>query len=65
MTVTHTGIPQNITDAQDDVIEYPMNGWRGRLGFLKIGQTGLQYSMEEMQMQYGLDPNAPSSGLRR
>lgn len=64
-TTNNTCTTQNIANLQDDVLEYSLNGWRGRLGYITIGQTGLQFALEEMQVQYQIDPNSPVSGVRR
>jgi hypothetical protein len=62
---TDTCVAQVLDNLQDDVIEYPLNGWGFRLAFLKIGQEGMQFSLDEVQMQSLIDPNKPTSGVRR
>lgn len=63
-SVTATLQAQELSTLIDTIAEWPANV-RGRLMFLKLGQPGVQYSLEDMSVVYQQDdPNAPVSGVR-
>lgn len=64
-TVTRTLNTQQLDALTDPVIEYNGNNLRYRLMFLKIGNPGCAYAMEEVGVQWKIDQNSPMSGVRR
>ena len=48
----------------DTVAEWRSMGLRGRLMYLKLGQSGVQFAIEQVTSLYQDDPNAPVSGIR-
>jgi hypothetical protein len=55
---------QDLAAAIDTVLEWPSN-IQGRQLFLKVGQPGMRYTLEEATVIYQVnDPNAPISGQR-
>lgn len=62
--VTATLKAQELSTLIDTVAEWPANV-KGRLMYLKLGQPGVQYSLEDMTAIYQPDdPNTPVSGVR-
>lgn len=55
---------QELSTLIDTVAEWQTLNLRGRLLFVKLGQPGVQYALEEVGVVYGPDPNAPISGVR-
>lgn len=55
---------QELSTLIDTVAEWQTLSARGRLLFVKLGQSGVQYTLEEAAVVYGPDPNAPISGVR-
>lgn len=62
-TLTKTLRAQDLAALQDIVAEWPINT-TGRLLFLKLGQPGVQFSLDNAAVMYSPDPNAPISGVR-
>jgi len=62
-TLTKTLAGQELSTLQDTVAEWPQNT-NGRLLFIKLGQPGVQYQLEDVTVIYQSDPNAPISGNR-
>ena len=54
----------NIEDLLDTVAEWPSLSLSARLLYLKLGQAGVQFSLEDVTSLYQGDPNAPISGVR-
>lgn len=54
---------QELSTLDDTVAEWPQNT-NGRLLFIKLGQAGVQYELEDVTVIYQIDPNAPISGNR-
>lgn len=48
----------------DVVAEWPTLGLSARLLYLKLGQPGVQYALEDASIIYKIDPNSPYSGAR-
>jgi hypothetical protein len=61
--ITATLNAQELSTLIDTVAEWPMNN-SGRLMFLKVGQPGARYSLEDATFIYADDPNSPVSGIR-
>lgn len=61
--LTKTLRAQDLAALQDIVAEWPINT-TGRLLFLKLGQPGVQFSLDNAAVMYGPDPNSPISGVR-
>lgn len=55
---------QALESLSDVVCEYKMLGLRARTAFLKLGNPGVQYTIEEIGVLSQTDPNAPLSGFR-
>lgn len=55
---------QELSTLIDIVAEWPSLSLRGRLLFLKLGQPGVQYQLEESTAVYQADPNSSISGAR-
>jgi len=62
-TLTQTLRGQELSTLIDGIAEWPENT-RGRLMFLKLGQAGVQFSLEDATVVFQSDPNAPISGVR-
>lgn len=62
-TLTQTLRGQELSTLIDAVAEWPQNV-RGRRLFMKLGQPGVQYSLENATVIYQVDPNTPFSGVR-
>ena len=54
----------NLEDLIDTVAEWQSLALNGRLLFLKLGQPGVQFSIEEVASSSQINPNAPISGTR-
>lgn len=61
--LTKTLKAQELSTLQDIVAEWPIN-LTGRLLFLKLGQPGVQFSLDNAAVMFGNDPNAQISGVR-
>jgi hypothetical protein len=55
---------QELSTLIDTVAEWQTLSLLGRLLYLKLGQPGVQFTLEEATVIYGPDPNAPISGVR-
>lgn len=55
---------QELSTLIDTVAEWQTLSARGRLLFVKLGQPGVQYALEEAAVVYGPDPNSPILGAR-
>jgi hypothetical protein len=62
-TLTQALNGQNMAALLDIVAEWPVQ-LTARLLFLKLGQPGLSFALEEVTASYILDANAPISGVR-
>lgn len=62
-TLTQALRGQELSTLIDTIAEWPEN-IRGRLLYLKLGQAGVRYSLEDATAIYQNDPNAPLSGVR-
>lgn len=62
-TLTQALRGQDLGTLIDGIAEWPDNT-RGRLMFLKLGQAGVQFSLEDATVVFQNDPNAPISGVR-
>jgi hypothetical protein len=66
-TLTAAPYTLNIADIAsllDTVAEWPSLNLRGRLLFVKLGQSGAAFALEDLTAMYQSDPNAPISGVR-
>lgn len=54
---------QELSTLVDTVAEWDMNR-KGRLLYMKLGQPGVQFELEDASIEYGNDPNSPVSGAR-
>jgi hypothetical protein len=62
-TLTQTLRAQDLSKLTDTIAEWPENV-TGRLLFLKLGQPGVQFSLEDVTSVFQDDPNSPISGVR-
>lgn len=61
--LTQALMSQELSTLIDEVAEWPMN-IRSRNLFLKVGQPGAQFTLEDVSAIYQNDPNSPISGVR-
>jgi len=54
----------NLEDLIDTVAEWPALGLKGRLMYLKLGQAEVEFSAEQIDASFQIDPNSPVSGVR-
>lgn len=55
---------QDLASLIDTVAEWPTLSLSGRLLYLKLGQPGVQFELEDAAIRFKVDPNGPDSGAR-